>query len=79
VAPSAAEWNQDDGHALVRGHGERVESSSVDMSAMMAVLKLYQTRQKTFSSALSVLHGALGAQRKAQKRACKLARGLDVA
>jgi hypothetical protein len=65
VAPLATGWNQDDGHALVRGRGERVESSTVEMSAMMAVLKLYQTRQATFSSALSVLHGALEAQRKA--------------
>jgi hypothetical protein len=49
------------------------------MSAMMVVLKLYQTRQETFSSALSVLHGALEAQCKAQKRACKLARKLAMA
>jgi hypothetical protein len=39
--PTAVEWKQDDGCALVRRRGERAESSSHAMSAMMAVLKLF--------------------------------------
>jgi len=38
--PAAAEWKQANGCALVPGRGERAESSSPAMSAMMAVLKL---------------------------------------
>ena len=40
VAPTDAEWTQEAGHALVQGRGERVQSDNVEMSAMMAILKL---------------------------------------
>ena len=40
VAPIDAEWTQEAGQALVRGHGERVQSDNAGMSVMMAVLKL---------------------------------------
>ena len=40
VSPTKAEWTQDVGQALVRGHGEHVQSDNARMSAMMAVLKL---------------------------------------
>jgi len=38
---AAAEWMQADGCVLVHGRGQRVESSSPAMSAMMVVLKLF--------------------------------------
>ena len=52
VAPTDAEWTQEAGQALVRGHGECVQSDNVGMSAMMAVLKLCRVRQDTLSSVL---------------------------
>jgi hypothetical protein len=52
VAPTDAEWTQEAGHALVQGHGERVQSDNVEMSAMMVVLKLCQVRKDTLSSVL---------------------------
>ena len=52
VAPTDAEWTQEAGHALVRGRGEHVQSDNVEMSAMMAVLKLCRVRQDTLSSVL---------------------------
>ena len=42
--PTAAEWKQADGCALVHGRGERAESSSPATSAMMVVLKLFSQR-----------------------------------
>jgi len=39
--PAAAGWKQADGCALVRGRGERAESSSPAICAMMAMLKLF--------------------------------------
>ena len=47
--PAAVEWKQADGCALVRGRGERAESSSPTMSAMMAVLKLISQREDTYA------------------------------
>ena len=47
--PAAAEWKQANGCALVRGRGERAESSSPAMSAMMAVLKLISQRDGTYA------------------------------
>ena len=35
VAPTDAEWTQEASQALVRGHGEHVQSDNVGMSAMM--------------------------------------------
>jgi len=46
---AAAEWKQADGCALVRGRGERAESSSPAMRAMMAVLKLFSQREDTYA------------------------------
>jgi len=43
-----AEWKQADGCALVGGRGERAESSSPAVSAMMAVLKLFSQREDTY-------------------------------
>jgi hypothetical protein len=46
VDPARAEWNQVPRNALVQGRGERVENSNAAMNAMMAVLKLYQSRKE---------------------------------
>jgi len=50
--PAAAEWKQADGCALVRGRGERVESSSPAMRAMMALLKLFSQREDTYAQVM---------------------------
>jgi len=50
--PAAAEWKQADGYVLVRGRGERAESSSPAMSAMMAVLKLFSQREDTYAQVI---------------------------
>jgi hypothetical protein len=52
VAPIDAKWTQEATHALVHGRGERVQSDNVEMSAMMAVLKLCRVRQDTLSIVL---------------------------
>ena len=41
VHPKEAQWSQVQGSTLVGDQGERAESSSAAMSAMMAVLKIY--------------------------------------
>jgi hypothetical protein len=51
-APIDADWTQEASRALVWGCGEHVQSDNVEMSAMMAVLKLCQVRQDTLSSVL---------------------------
>ena len=71
VSPIAAEWTQEAGHALVRGRGERVQSDNVEMSAMMAVLKLCRVRQDTLSIVLEEAGKAMAAQRKFRLRARK--------
>jgi len=80
--PAAAEWKQTDGCALVRGRGERAESSSPAMSAMMAVLKLISQREYTYAQVMVVVRQAQEMQQKAEKRArkfCKQARLLEQA
>jgi len=52
VDPAAAEWKQVDGCALVRGRGERAESSSPTMSAMMVVLMLFSQREDTYAQVM---------------------------
>jgi hypothetical protein len=74
VAPIDAEWTQEVGHALVRGHGECVQSDNVEMSAMMAILKLCQVRQDTLSSVLEEASKAMVAQHKFRLRAYKYRR-----
>ena len=69
--PAAAEWKQADGCALVRGRGERAESSSPAMSAMMAVLKLISQREGTYAQVMVAVRRAQEMQRKAEKRARK--------
>ena len=61
MAPTDAKWTQEVGHALVQGHGERVQSDNVEMSAMMAVLKLCRVRQDTLSSVLEEAGKAMAA------------------
>ena len=56
---------------MVGGHGERAESSSAAMSAMMAVLKIYQSRDGSNSTIMAALREASDAQCKAKKRARK--------
>ena len=46
--PASVDWKQAEGCALVRGRGERAESSSPAMSAMMAMLKLFSQREDTY-------------------------------
>lgn len=60
VAPISAEWTQAEGCALVRGRGERAQSDSAAMSAMMAVLRLYQAKQETFTNVVGSLHQVCG-------------------
>jgi len=67
--PAAAEWKPADGCALVRGRGERAESSSPAMSAMMAVLKLFSQREDTYAQVMVAVHQAQGMQQKAEKHA----------
>ena len=50
--PAAAKSKQADGCALVRGRGERAESSSPAISAMMAVLKLFSQREDTYAQVM---------------------------
>ena len=56
---------------MVRGHGERVQSDNVEMSAMMAVLKLCRVRQDSLSRVLEEAGKAMAAQRKFRLRAHK--------
>ena len=74
MSPTEAEWTQDVGQALVRGHGEHVQSDNAGMSAMMAVLKLCRVRQDTLSSVLDEAGKAMAAQHKFRLRARKCRR-----
>jgi len=67
--PAAAEWKQADGCELVQGRGERAESSSPAMSAMIAVLKLFSRREDTYAQVMMAVHQAQEMQQKAEKRA----------
>jgi len=69
--PAAAEWKQADGCALVRGRGERAESSNPTMSAMMAVLKLFSQREDTYAQVMVAVRRAQEMQQKAKKCARK--------
>ena len=71
MAPTKAEWTQEVGQALVRGHGERVQSDNAGMSAMMAILKLCRVRPDTLSRVLEEASKAMAAQRKFKLRARK--------
>ena len=64
---------------MVGDHGERAESSSAAMSAMMAVLKIYQSRDGSNSTIMAALREALDAQCKAKKRARKNGKKLQEA
>jgi len=69
--PAAVESKQDDSCALVRGRGERDESSSPAMSAMMVVLKLFSQREDTYAQVMVAVRQAQEMQQKAEKRARK--------
>ena len=56
---------------MIGGHGEHAESSSAAMSAMMAIPKIYQSRDESNSTIMAALREASDAQRKAKKRARK--------
>jgi len=55
VAISEVEWLNLEDNPLVMAKAERAQSSGPAMSAMMAVLKLFQDRQGTYVSALTAL------------------------
>jgi hypothetical protein len=63
---------------LVQGHGERVQSDNVEVSAMIAVLKLCRVRQDNLSSVLEVAGKAMAAQHKFRLRAHKYHRRAEV-
>ena len=67
------------GKCFGSGHGERAESSSAAMSAMMVVLKIYQSRDGSNSTIMAALREASDAQRKAKKRARKNGKKLQEA
>ena len=69
--PAAAEWKHADGCALVRGRGERAESSSLAMSAMMAVIKLLTQREDTYAQVMVAVRQTQEMQWKAERRARK--------
>jgi len=69
--PAVAEWKHADGSALVRGRGERAESSSPAMSAMMAMLKLFSQREDTYAQVMVAVRLAQEMQWMAEKRAGK--------
>ena len=69
--PAAAAWKRADGCALVQGRGERAESSSPAMSAMMAVLKLFSQREDTYAQVMMAGRRAQEMQQKAKKHARK--------
>jgi len=71
IDPAAAEWKQADGCALVRGRGERAESSSPAMSDVMAVLKLFSQRENTYAQVMVAVRQAQEMQQKAEKHARK--------
>jgi len=78
--PAVAEWKQADGCALVQGRGERAESSSPAMSAVMAVLKLFSQREGSYAQVMVAVCQAQEMQQKAETRArkfCKQARLLE--
>ena len=56
---------------MIGGHGEHAESSSAAISAMMAVLKIYQSRDGSNSTIMAAVREASDAQRKAKKHARK--------
>ena len=64
---------------MIRGHGEHAESSSIAMSAIMAVLRIYQSRDWSHSTIMVALREASDAQRKAKKRARKNGKKLQEA
>ena len=74
-----AQWSQAQGSALIRGRGERAESSSAAMSAMMVVLKIYQSRDGSNSTIMAALREASDAQHKAKKHARKNGKKLQEA
>jgi hypothetical protein len=56
--PATAEWKQANGCALVRGRGERADSSSPAMSAMLALLKLISQRESTYAQVMVAVRQA---------------------
>ena len=69
--PATAEWKQADGCVFVRGRGERAQSSSPAMCAMMAVLKLFSQREDTYAQVMVAVRRAQEMQQKAEKRSRK--------
>ena len=79
VALSEVEWLNFEDDPLVMTEAERSQSSGPAMSAMMAVLKLFQDHQGTYVSALIALQQALKEQLMWKKRACKNGKELRTA
>ena len=79
IALSEAEWLNFEDDPLVMTEAERAQSSGQAMSAMMAILKLFQDRQGTYVSALTALRQALKEQLTWKKRACKNGKELRTA
>ena len=79
VALSEAKWLNFEDDPLVMTKAERAQSLGPAMSAMMAVLKLFQDRQGTYVGALIALRQALKEQLMWKRRACKNGKELRTA
>ena len=55
VDASQTAWTQPDGNALIRDRGERAGSSNAAMSAMYAVMRMFQSRQDSYISCMQEL------------------------
>ena len=76
--PSTAVWAQRNHNALIRDQDERANGSSLTMSAMFAVMKMFYTCQDTrvfwqesYTTCMDKLMRAKAAQRKLKKRVHK--------
>ena len=78
VDPSTTVWAQRNRNALIRDRDERADSSSLAMSAMFAVMKMFYTHQDTgdfwqesYTTCMDKLMRAEAAQRKLKKHVRK--------
>jgi len=68
---TAVKWNQAEGCALVQGRGERAESSSPTMSAIIAMLNIFCQREDTYVQVMIAVHQVQEIKWKAEKCARK--------
>ena len=64
VDRSQPTWTQPGGNALVRDRDERAGSSSVAMSAMYAVMRMFYSRQDSYINCMLELPRAQATQRR---------------